>query len=263
MQHTRKLIGPGLLLALCAVMTAPASAQELITNGGFETGSLSGWTTADQAGSSGGFFARPDGMQFDPFHSTVGPASGSYYAVSDQAFSDQRGNGSHALLQTFTVAAPASSVILSFDMFVDNYNFDGSAATPSTLDYTVVPNQQARVDILSSGAGAFDTGAGDLTNFYEGADSVTDPNIDNPHLYTHYSFDITSLVGSGGAFQLRFAAANNQDNLYQGVDNVSILETPAVPEASTLVSFGLPVFGLVALLLHSRRRRRQQLSVNA
>ena len=143
--------GAGFCFAWGAALAAPASAQELIKNGGFETGSLSSWQPVDQTGSSGGFFARSSGTQFDPFRSTVGPKSGSYYAVSDQT-----GNGSHALLQTFTVTAPASSVVLSFDMFVDNYN--GSAATPNTLDYTVVPNQQARVDILSASAGAFTDG---------------------------------------------------------------------------------------------------------
>ena len=262
MQDTRKFTGAGLLLALCAAMAAPVSAQELIKNGGFETGSLSSWQPVDQAGSVGGFFARQNGTQFNPFRSTVGPASGSYYAVTDQAaLFPLSPDGSHALLQTFTVATPATSIILSFDMFVDNYNLTG-AVTPNTLDYTGVPNQQARVDILSAGANAFTTGAGDLANYYKGSDPVTDPLLDNPHQYTHYSFDITSLVGSGGTFQLRFAEVNNQDNLYQGVDNVSVFETP-VPEASTLVSFGLLAFGLAALLLHGRRGRRQPPLVNA
>lgn len=251
MPNIQKVVGAGLLLALCAAIVAPASAQQLIKNGGFETGSLSSWQPVDQGGSGGGFFARPNGGQFDPFRSTVGLASGSYFAVSDQngAF-----NGSHALLQAFTVTAPATSVILSFDMFVDNYSQSGPV-TPNSLDYTGVPNQQARVDILSTGAGAFTTGAGDLANFYKGSDPVTDPSIDNPHSYTHYSFDITSLVGSGGTFQLRFAEANNQDNLYQGVDNVSVFEMP-VPEASTTVSLSLLLaLGLGGLVIAAKRRK--------
>lgn len=252
MQGIPKVVGAGLLLALCAALTAPAiSAQELIKNGGFETGSLSSWQSVDQAGSGGGFFARPDSGQFDPFRSTVGPQLGSFYAVSDQ---NGTFDGSHALLQTFTVTAPASSVILSFDMFVDNYSQSGPA-TPNSLDYTVVPNQQARVDILSAGAGAFDTDAGDLANFYQGSDPVTDPSIDNPHPYTHYSFDITSLVDGGGTFQLRFAEANNQDNLFQGVDNVSIFETP-VPEASTTASLGL-LLGMGGLVIAAKRKKTQ------
>ncbi len=69
---------------------------------------------------------------------------------------------------------------------------------------------------------------------------MSDPTTDNLHPYTHCSFDVTSLVGGGGTFELRFAEVNNQDNLYQGIDDVSLLETfAAIPEASTTASFGL------------------------
>ena len=34
------------------------------------------------------------------------------------------------------------------------------------MDYTAVPNQCDRVDILTAGAGAFDTGAGVVQNLY-------------------------------------------------------------------------------------------------
>jgi hypothetical protein len=247
-----KSIGAG--LALGAAFVAPAAAQELITNGGFEAGRLVGWTEADGAGGSGGFFVRPDGTQFDPFRPAVGPATGSFYAVSDGT-----GAGSHALIQTFTVAGPAASVVLSFDMFVDSY---AAAATPLGLDYIGAPNQQARVDLLSAGASAFDTGANVLKIFYQGTDPAADPLQDNPHPYTHYLFDITSLAGDGGTFQLRFAEADNQDTLYLGVDNVSIRETPAVPEASTLVSFCLTACGMAALMLRARRGRGQPFPLN-
>jgi hypothetical protein len=79
---------------------------------------------------------------------------------------------------------------------------------PAGLDWTVsMANQFARVDILSAGASPFDTGSGVLANFYLGADSG-----DNPHAYTNYNFDITSLVGAGGTFQLRFAEVDNVDS---------------------------------------------------
>jgi hypothetical protein len=209
----------------------------LIHNGDFETGTLASWTTQDQAGSDGTFQAESGTTltTSDPFgiRPTVGPEAGSY------AITDEGGSGSHTLLQTFTVSGPVSSVRLSFDMFVDNYA--GAASTPTTLDYTIFdPNQQARVDLLSANAGAFDVGAGVLKNFYDGSDPVADPLSDNPHSYTHYSFDLTPYVVSGGTYQIRFAEVNNQDTLYQGVDNVSVFATPAaVPEASTTVSFGL------------------------
>lgn len=242
-------------LTLTAFSARPAGAQELIQNGGFETGTLANWTTQDQAGSNGTFqaesgttLATSDPLGIRP---TVGPASGTYYAVTDEG-----GSGSHALLQAFTVTGSVSSVRLTFDMFVDNYA--GGAATPATLDDTTpYPNQQARVDLLSGNAGAFDLGTGVLANFYDGADLAADPLRDNPHPYTHYSFDLTPYVVSGGTYQLRFAAVNNQDTLYQGVDNVSIHETPAaVPEASTTVSFGLLLaLGLGGVVIAARRKK--------
>src|SRR6266702_8618356 len=62
-----------------------ANAGQLLANGGFETGSLSGWTVASQAGSFPGsnFFAFPGTTTPQSGSSTVGPASGSFYAVSD------------------------------------------------------------------------------------------------------------------------------------------------------------------------------------
>lgn len=251
MRSIHPFYSAALLLTLGAATAQPASAQELITNGGFESGSLSSWQAVSQSGGSSSFYARPNKTQINPYQSTVGPATGSYYAVSDQT-----GDGSAALLQTFVVAPSPSSVVLSFDMFVDNYNFDGSVDTPNSLDYTVSPNQQARVDILSAGADVFNTGAGDLANYYnKGADAVTNQGIGNSHPYTHYTFDITSVVGSGGHYQLRFAEANNQDNLYQGIDNVSIQETAsAAPEPSSLAAWAFAGLGLAGLVLKYRKR---------
>jgi uncharacterized protein (TIGR03437 family) len=92
------------------------------------------------------------------------------------------------------------------------------AINAAGLDYTAVPNEHGRVDILTAGATAFDTGAGVLRNLYLGVDAGG-----NPHVYTSYTFDITSTVGgAGGTFQLRFAEADNQGNFNMGVDDVSI-----------------------------------------
>ncbi len=245
-----------LTLALGALCLRPAAAQQLIQNGGFETGTFSPWTTTSQGDST--FNVRTDGSQNDPFRSTVGPAAGSDYAVTDQVNGNSSGNGDTALIQSFTVPTAPGTVLLTFNMFVDNYAdpfFNTPNTTPIALDYTVPGSQQARVDLLPGGdANAFDTGAG-VTNLYFG----TDPG--SPGLgYKPYSFDITNDVVSGGVYQLRFAEVNNEDTLYQGVDNVSVQYTPAaqpptaVPEPSSLA---LLCLGALGLAVPTRRRMRQ------
>jgi hypothetical protein len=223
-----------------------AFGSPLLTNGGFETGTLAGWTVVNQAGSFPGssFFAVSGTTAPQSSLTTVGPASGTFYAISDGS-----GPGAHALLQTFTVPAAASFVTLSFSLFVNSYG--GSFINPIGLDFTDGASQHARVDILSAGASALGTGAGVLQNFYLGVDAGA-----NPHAYTNRSFDITSLVGAGGTFQLRFAEVDNQLFLNMGVDNVNIDYTAAtgVPEPGSLVLAGLTLAGL-AMLSWSRSLR--------
>ena len=137
-------------------------------------------------------------------------------------------------------------------MFVNNWatvTTDGSAG----LNTGVVPNQHGRVDILSGIANPFDTGAGVLDNFYLGADLGV-----NPHQYTSYQFDITSLVGSGGTFFLRFAEVSNISFFNMGVDNVSIQLSAnggpePIPEPSTLLLLGAGLAGVAFL----RRRTKK------
>lgn len=232
-------------LALAALLTSAGAAQalpmELITNGGFETGDFSGWTVTDQTGSFGSFFIDDaDGLTPDSGFGTVGPAAGAFYAVSDQ-----QGAGAHALTQGFTVPVGATSVLLTFDMFVNDHNGAGALVNPAGLDYTASPNQHARVDILTAGAGALSTAAADVvTNLYLGVDGTP------PNPYTAYSFDLSALLAPGTSYQLRFAEVDNQWFFNQGVDNVSLVaDTTAVPVPATLALFGL---GLTAL---GRRRR--------
>jgi len=223
--------------------TTPTSAAQLIINGGFETGGFAGWTVADQAGGSGSFFVT--GAATTPLSgfATVGPRSGTFYAVSDQT-----GPGTHALIQSFIVPVGSSSVILSFDMFVNDQSGVGPIVNPAGLDFNAFPNQHARVDILTATATPFATGAGVLANFYLGIDAGT-----SPHPYTSYLFDITPLVGAGGTFQLRFAEVDNQFFFNQGVDNVGIMAS-GVPEPMSLLLLGSGLAGLAAVALRQHHR---------
>lgn len=87
------------LSALAGSPRSEAAPMELISNGGFESGSFSSWTVVSQPDGSGSFFID-DATGGTPFSglATVGPATGSFYGVSDQG-----GPGAHALIQKFTL----------------------------------------------------------------------------------------------------------------------------------------------------------------
>jgi len=242
----KKLLLPHLAVASVLGLFAAGKARaDLIVNGGFEAG-FTGWTHVNQGGSPDDWFIQSG---------TTSPISG--FAVpappgpTHAAMTDQGGPGSHALLQTFVVPGAQASVILSFDLFRGNR--DGPYSTPNSLDFTTFPpfpNQQARVDILTGGAGAFDLGAAVVDNVFQThtGDQMLDAS------YLHYSFNITSAVGSGGTFQLRFAEVDNEGFFQDGVDNVSIVNTPAVPEPASWVLVATIILGLCGV----RRLARQQ-----
>src|ERR1700722_8259491 len=107
------------VIAIIYAVAPTASAQEqLFTNGNFETGNFTGWTVNNQSGGSGNFFINAPGAHTpDSGHNTVAnPSGGSFYAVSDQG-----GPGSHLLYQRFFVPANATSLTLTFQMFVNNW----------------------------------------------------------------------------------------------------------------------------------------------
>jgi hypothetical protein len=244
--RAKSVFAIGLLFLLYLMLPGllRADGVQLVTNGNFATGNLSGWTEVNQAGGSGSFFVTSGNAGPLSGSPTPGPDGSTFYAVSDQ-----NGPGAHALLQSFTVPTGATSLTLTFDMFVSDW--DSGPFCNSGLDYTVQPNQCARVDILSAGAGAFDTTTGVLDNLYHGADCVSGNGCTNPAPWTAYTFDLTGLAP--GTYQLRFAEADNQLFLNDGVDNVSLTAAVPAPEPS---SYLLLSTGLVGLLATAARRKR-------
>jgi hypothetical protein len=229
------------VLLIAASGNASARAASIILNGGFESG-FTNWTTVDETGGTTAGWQIQTGT-LSPINMVTVPAppQGLHAAMTDSG-----GPGSHALLQSFVVA-PNSSATLTFDLFVAN---QAAFSTPASLDFNVIPNQQARIDIL--------TGATTVANAFSlssVADNVLDPSA-NTVAYSQYSFDITSAVSKGGTFTLRFAEVDNQNIFNLGVDNVAIVTAPlATPEPTSQVQTAIAAYLLVAFAAARRRAR--------
>lgn len=226
------------LLAL--LLASSAGAAPLLRNGGFETGDLTGWTAASQAGGNFGGFFVDGGAGYTPltYQASAGPASGNFYAVSDRI-----GESAAVLYQAFTLTT-ASRLHLSFRLFVNDYS-GAAVVNPAGLDFSAGPNQHARVDILAGDADPFDTGAGVLANLYLGTDAFTGAYID-------YRFDLASIFAAG-TYVLRFGDVANVAYLNTGIDDVALTAEPAgqLPEPHGLALAGLAL-GALARVRHRR-----------
>jgi PEP-CTERM motif len=232
------------LLLVLGTLGAPMAqaSTELLTNGGFESG-LAGWTVSSSAGSLGSWFAGSGGATPQTGNPTVGAASGTGYAVTDQF-----GPGTNALSQDFTVALGTSSLTWSFDMFVNDW---GAVFDPK--------NQYLTFGLMADGtdplSGSYIAGTLNVPS------SPVLVSGGTPNPYIHYSFDILPFLTAGKTYQIDFLESDQVSPMHVGVDNVSIQDvvTTSAPEPSSLA---LLFVGLGAVGLFARRQRgstRQQL----
>ena len=236
-------------LAIAAVFIAPvprAHATELISNGGFESGTFTGWNANIEAGSNGSLFVVSNNGGNAPlsgFPYQLNASGGNFFAISDQA-----GPGSYSLTQSFTIAPNTANVTVSFQFFA-NDQAGVIASTNPNRDFNTSPNENAEVDILTGGADPFTVNPSDIvaTLYGPGADNLSG----NPNPWTSYSFDLSSLAA--GNYQIRFAETDNQFYFQMGVDNVSVVATQ-VPEPTSLAVLGTSLLFGVGLI---RRRRRR------
>src|SRR5437660_5710084 len=183
-----------LLIVAGLQLTLPVTqAANIVVNGGFETNggagtsSFAGWSVVNQANGSGSWYAQTGTLSPLTSNAVQAPPEGAFAAMTDQ-----QSPGSHALIQSFTVPV-GGPITLSFSLYINNAtNHPGPFVSPNSLDYTVTPNQQVRVDLLTNAAGAFDLGSAVLFNPFHtnSGDALVQP-------YKTYSFDISPFVTAG------------------------------------------------------------------
>lgn len=193
------------LLLACAFSFSNAFGDELITNGNFETGTLTGWTVEMQSGSLGEWLV---------YSGTTLPLSGSDFfhppGELHGAVFDQNGPASSVMYQDVTI--PKGNTSLKFIYYYQDYD------AVHALDYTRKPcQQQFRVDIIDKEAHPFSIASEDvLMNVLE-LTSLS-PTTLAPTLVT---FNLKPFRGQ--TIRLRFSAVNYEGTFKVGVDDISIL----------------------------------------
>lgn len=198
-------------IALVELLWAGPATAATVVNGGFETGTFNGWTVLNQANGSGNWFVYSGTTSPLSASTLPSPPQGTYAATSDQT-----GPGSHVLYQDVALE-PGAAHVLSFILYYNNQN--GAFFTPATLDYTVNPNQQYRVDIMRPAASPFSVAPADVLL------PVFRTNVGAPASLAPTTLTADLSAFAGMTVRIRFAEVDNQFYFQAGVDAVSIQTT--------------------------------------
>lgn len=216
-------------LAIFLFAFASARADNLITNGGFESG-LAGWTATSTG--DGNFTANSGTTTPLTFSATVGAHSGTNYAVSD----DFSGSQTQKLTQSFTTPTSFTSAVLSFDMFVND--IEGSDFGSS--------GPGGEVSLLTSGGSL-------IAVLYGPIDTFESP-VGAPNPYLLFSQDIASLLSANTTYELQFSSADSTGLINVGVDDVSLMTTASTSPVPEPATFSLSVLGGLLAMWRAYRK---------
>jgi PASTA domain len=213
---------------MAILLAAPlASAQAApIVNGGFEAGTLEGWTATSATGN--GEWAAITGTKpplSGQFENTVlAPFEGTYDAIADELDPDSM------VLSQEVALKPGVSHELSLEL---NYRSAAPFVTPSpdTLGVETVPNQQVLVDVMKAGSPASSVEPSDILATLLQTEAGDPEEIG----WTRLSADLTPFAGQ--TVRIRVVDANNESNLNVGVDAVTVTnQTEVAPIIPTPVA---------------------------
>jgi hypothetical protein len=209
----RSLVVAGLFAGVC-LLGRPVLAQT-ITNGDFETGTLSGWTVFTTSNGTTGI-GLPDVVSFNTTGS--GASDAAQFNVGEVIFdSTQQGGG---LSQTIT--APGSGLYTLTEDFASQDDaaggVNGSAGTFSIIIDGIT--------VATDNLGAFATSNQVLRGSFDESVALTA----GPHTF---ETEITRPFLSGGT-----------STPTEYIDNISLTPSGVTPEPSSLLLFGTGLLGL-------------------
>lgn len=235
-----------IMVAVC--MVATADAQELVTNGGFETGDFTGWKRVQQG--IGFFYTLAAGdplpLSAPTYTQFLPPPVGTYAAVVD-TYSPT----SAILYQDITIPA-GNTASFSAIVYLKNYNAVAPFYILGADLHNNTPNQQMRVDIMDPATDIFDNGPVLMNLFQTNVGDTVEFG------YTTLTANLTPYAGS--TIRIRIAQVNTNWFFNGCVDAVSVVATAAVVvPVPTLSEWGMIILAtlmaLVAIIPLNRKRK--------
>jgi hypothetical protein len=164
---------PAPVAALGGDDVAPPATGGSIVNGGFETGTLSGWTVFNAPNSGGPGYQVYTGAH--PQQSSLAAPPEGNFAV----YNNHTGPGTYILYQDVALA-PGQFQTLSLQVYYQN-QYPQGFLTPDTLDYRTGPNQQFRIDVVSPTGDLLSTDSSTvLLNVFRTAQGIPPPATRSP-----------------------------------------------------------------------------------